>query len=88
MPVRLSALVAVDRLWNRTVQRAVMRLLKDASGGVRVNAIAALARHRVHAASGRLIQLLDDPKWYVRQWAARALATVGGKRAKVPGPRP
>ena len=84
MPVRLHALLALDRVWERTVASAVIRLLDDPSGGVRINAIAVLARRRVKGAAGALIRGLDDSKWYVRQQAAHALGTLGVVRARVP----
>jgi HEAT repeat protein len=61
----------------------VIRLLDDPSGGVRINAIAILARHHVEGASGALIRKLEDSKWYVRQQAARALGELGAVRARV-----
>lgn len=84
MPVRLHAMLALDRVWDRTVASAVIRLLDDLSGGVRINAIAILARRRVKGAAGALIRRLDDSKWYVRQQAARALGELGVVRARVP----
>ncbi len=82
MPVRLHALLALGRVWDRTVASAVIRLLDDPSGGVRINAIAVLARRRVKGAAGALVRRLDDSKWYVRQQAARALGELGVVRAR------
>ena len=82
MPVRLHALLALGRVWDRTVASAVIRLLGDPSGGVRINAIAVLARRRVKGAAGALVRRLDDSKWYVRQQAARALGELGVVRAR------
>lgn len=84
MPVRLSALVALNRTWDRSVIPAVIRLLKDRSGGVRGNAAALLGRHRGREASKALVRLLEDPKWYVRQQAARALGQLGVRRVRGP----
>ncbi|MBI2123525.1 MAG: HEAT repeat domain-containing protein [Armatimonadetes bacterium] len=51
----------------------MMRLLKDPSGGVRVNVVAALARHGVREASDDLIRTLGDERWYVRHATAMIL---------------
>lgn len=84
MPVRLAALVALDRVWTRSAAPAVTSLLQDPSGGVRVNAAAVLARHRVRAAWRPLTRLLRDGKWYVRLEAARALGRLGVAAARRP----
>ncbi len=79
MTVRLHALLALDRnAWGPGARAAVLRLLRDPSGGVRVNAIDVLARHRVRGATGPLTRCLRDEKPYVRLRAADVLARIGG----------
>jgi len=48
-------------------------LTKDPSGGVRVNAIDALARVQARGAAAAILRALRDPKWYVRAPAFAAL---------------
>lgn len=82
MPVRLHALLAVDRVWAPSATPAIIRLLDDPSGGVRVNVITVLVRRRAHGASRAIMRRVADPKWYVRQQAARALGTLGTPQAR------
>lgn len=81
MVVRLRALIGLNRSpWSPAVARAVAELLRDPSGGIRVNAVDALARRRVRSAAAALERALRDEKGYVRDHAARALSALGDRR--------
>ncbi len=82
VPVRLSALLALNRIWNKKVAQRMIRLLDDPSPGIRHNAVVILARHGIKAAIPRLAQVLGDPSWHVRQQAARALGVLGAEHAQ------
>ncbi len=83
MLVRLHALLRLrQRLWQPSVARAVTRLLRDPSGGVRINAVDVLMEHRVRSAVPALTRALRDDKWYVRQHAARALGALRAREAR------
>lgn len=82
MPVRLAALLTLDRLWTGAVPPAVIRLLNDSSPSIRTNAAMVLARHGVRRATPWLVRNLQDPKWYVRQYTARALGILGARKAR------
>jgi len=71
MTVRLHALGAVDRLGTPALIRAVRPLVRDESGGIRVNALALLIRRRVRGLRGILEAARRDPKAYVRAMAAK-----------------
>jgi len=72
MTVRLHALCAVGRLGTPSLIRAVRSLMRDVSGGIRVNALALLIQKRVRNLSAILKAAKRDPKAYVRAMAARA----------------
>ncbi|MCE9583639.1 MAG: HEAT repeat domain-containing protein [Planctomycetes bacterium] len=74
MTVRLHALCAVDRLGTPALVRAVRPLVRDKSGGIRINALALLIRRRVRGLDLLLKAALRDPKPYVRVLAAKTLA--------------
>lgn len=85
MVVRLHALVALHRhAWGPAAPRAVTRLLRDPSGGVRGNAVRILGLHRERSAARAIARSLRDEKWYVRQQAAAALGQVGSRAAAAP----
>jgi HEAT repeat protein len=72
MPVRLYALLSLERMWSP----------KMASPVIRHNAAVVLGRRSATAATRRLIQALDDPAWHVRQQAARALGRLRFQAAR------
>ncbi len=82
VPVRLSALLALDRTWNKRVAPVMIQLLDDPSPGIRHNAVVILARRGVESAIPRLTRALEDPSWHVRQQAARALGVLGAEHAQ------
>lgn len=72
MSVRLHALCAADRLGHPALIRAVRPLMRDVSGGIRVNALALLIRRRVRNLGAILKAAKRDPKAYVRAMAHKA----------------
>ncbi|MEK7466145.1 MAG: HEAT repeat domain-containing protein [Planctomycetota bacterium] len=73
MTVRLHALGAADRLGTPVLIRAVRPLMRDVSGGIRINALALLTRRRVRGLGAILAKARRDPKAYVRAMADKAL---------------
>ena len=65
---------AIGRFGSPDLGRALLPLLRDPSGGIRVNAIDAIARLRVPGCTRALVSMTKDEKWYVRVAALRALA--------------
>lgn len=76
MTVRLYAIGSVVRLGKPALLRHLIPLVKDPSGGVRVNALDALARMKVRGAERAILSALEDSKWYVRLSALRAAADL------------
>jgi HEAT repeat protein len=78
MTVRLHALLGLGRMKYRPALAAVTRLLRDPSGGVRVNAVAVLGK--VGEAKA-LVRALRDPEWYVRLKACEICGELRVKAA-------
>ena len=81
MTVKLHTMAALTRLNAPKLGRHVAKLIRDESGGVRVNAIDVVAGLGYTGAASVLIKALKDDKWYVRQAAARALGQLKIKKS-------
>ncbi|MCZ7644176.1 MAG: HEAT repeat domain-containing protein [Planctomycetota bacterium] len=82
MSVRLHAMEALEKFGDRSLWPVLRPLLADPSGGIRARTISAVARLGWRQAVPALRkQSLRDEKWYVRQYAAQALAALGAKVA-------
>lgn len=83
MTVRLHAVRGLRRMRYKPAAKALARLLRDPSGGVRVNAVDALAEvgDRSVAVSRALVAALGDAQWYVRQRASAACGALGVAKA-------
>ncbi len=79
MTVRMRVLGALTGGGGDTALAA--RLMRDASGGIRVNAIDAAAQRGLRGSAAAVRAGLRDDKWYVRQHAARAVGTLRDVRA-------
>lgn len=71
MSVRLHAICAVRGFGNPRRAAALRPLLRDESGGIRVNALAVAAEYRPPWLKAELTRLSRDPKDYVRRLAKR-----------------
>jgi HEAT repeat protein len=71
MSVRLHAICAVRDFGNRRRAAALRPLLRDSSGGIRVNALAVVGEFRPPWLKAELKRASRDPKDYVRRLAAR-----------------
>lgn len=71
MSVRLHAICAVRAFGNRRRAAALRPLLRDESGGIRVNALAAVGEFRPKWLDVELKRAARDPKDYVRKLAVR-----------------
>ena len=81
MSVRLHAIHGLVATGATRAGKALIPLLKDPSGGIRVNAVDALRHLRVPDCEAALLQATCDEKWYVRQRAALALSAFGRRKA-------
>lgn len=71
MSVRLHAICAVRAFGNRRRAAALRPLLRDESGGIRVNALAVVGEFRPKWLAVELKRAARDPKDYVRKLAAK-----------------
>ena len=69
MSVRLHAIRAARRLADPELMRVVLSLTRDPSGGIRLNALEALADCPVAGFEQELERLLHDEKAYIRKCA-------------------
>lgn len=81
MSVILHAIWALFALEAKGWGRHLLPLMRHPSGGVRSNAIGAVAALGYGRAAGALIEATRDEKWYIRMGAARALGELKVKRA-------
>ena len=72
MTVRLHALRGIAKLRYARASRSVAKLIHDPSGGIRVNALHCLIAIGATQEGRAIRHGLKDPKWYVRQIAAKA----------------
>lgn len=82
MPMRLQALKGLRRMRLKKASGRIAKLLSDSSGGIRVNAISALAELGDARSGAGVIKALKDPQWYVRQNACVACGKLGLLKAK------
>ncbi len=71
MSVRLHAICAVRAFGNRRRAAALRPLLRDESGGIRVNALAVVGEFRPRWLGAELKRAARDPKDYVRKLAVK-----------------
>jgi HEAT repeat protein len=76
MTVRLHALKGLARKKHKKSWKAITFLLKDESGGIRVNAIYALIKLKEKRALSKIEKCLSDQKSYVRLAAQDALSII------------
>lgn len=78
LEVRSSAITALASCNATSGHSAVLAALADPTWPVRVRAIAAVSRLRLHRARPALERMLDDSDWWVRYRASEALAVLAG----------
>ena len=74
MSVRLHALCAVGAFGNRRRASSIRPMLRDESGGIRINALGLVAHLRPPWLRQELTRARADEKWYVRRLAEKLLA--------------
>jgi len=65
MSVKLRVMLALEQLKDPKLGSLLLPLLQNPSGGVRVNAIDAIARIKFPKAAKQLIDATRDQKWYI-----------------------
>ena len=73
MSLRLHALIGISRRGNRADARYIKPILRDESGGIRINALEMIALHRPRWLRSELRRLVNDEKWYIRSKAKKLL---------------
>ena len=71
MSVRLHAILGISAFNDRSLAKYLRPLLRDESGGIRVNALAAVGALKPNWLPSELRRAIKDDKDYVRRLAAR-----------------
>ena len=74
MSVRLHAILGIDSLDDPSLAGYIRPLLKDESGGIRVNALTSVARMKPRWLRTAATNAIEDEKKYVRHLARQIIA--------------
>lgn len=82
MTVKLHSIKGLSKMRYKNGAIPISKLLKDKSGGIRVNALYALVEIGDRSVLPKIRKCLSDPQWYVRQNACIACGMLKDTIAK------